>query len=141
MNNSSAQLVYSTISPLTSSDTITIAPLDTAMLANISVASGGLSNITISTGSGGAGTYGIGSGLGTTVGGTINVSGAGSNYYNIASTFSFGNDWVDKFPDWNRIQRMCEEYPGLKIAYEKFKTTYHLVKDHYDTPEDQRPIL
>jgi len=141
MSNSSAQLVYSTISPLTSSDTITIAPLDTAMLANISVASGGLSNITISTGSGGAGTYGIGSGLGTTVGGTINVSGAGSNYYNTTSTFSFGNDWVDKFPDWNRIQRMCEEYPGLKIAYEKFKTTYHLVKDHYDTPEDQRPIL
>jgi hypothetical protein len=34
---------------------------------------------------------------------------------------------------------MCDEYPGLKIAYEKFVTTYKLVKDHYDTPEDQRP--
>ena len=141
MSNSSAQLVYSTISPLTSSDTITIAPLDIATLANISAASGGLSNITISTGGGGgAGTYTIGSGLGTTVGGTINVSGgAGSTYYNSTSQFSFGDDWVHKFPEFDRIQRMCKEYPGLKIAYEKFKTTYHLVKDHYDTPEDQRP--
>jgi hypothetical protein len=142
MSNSSAQLVYSTISPLTSSDTITIAPLDPATLANISVATGGLSNITISTGMSGAGTYAIGSGLGTTVGGTINVSGgAGSTYYNSTSQFSFGDDWVHKFPEFDRIQRMCKEYPGLKIAYEKFKTTYHLVKDHYDTPEDQRPVL
>jgi hypothetical protein len=34
---------------------------------------------------------------------------------------------------------MCEQYPGLKIAFEKFKTTYYLVKDDYDTPEDKRP--
>ena len=50
-----------------------------------------------------------------------------------------GNDWVDQFPDFNKIQKMCEEYPGLKIAFEKFKTTYKLVRDHYDTPKDQRP--
>jgi len=48
-------------------------------------------------------------------------------------------EWVNCFPDFDRIEKMCKEYPGLKIALEKFKTTYKLVKDHYDTPEDQRP--
>ena len=51
----------------------------------------------------------------------------------------YGEDWVDKFPEFDKIQKMCEEYPGLKIAFEKFKTTYKLVRDHYDTPKDQRP--
>jgi len=57
------------------------------------------------------------------------------------STFKINipEEWVDCFPDFSRIEKMCKEYPGLKIAYEKFKTTYKLVKDHYDTPEDQRP--
>lgn len=57
------------------------------------------------------------------------------------STFSFKmpEEWEDRFPDFDRIQKMCKEYPGLRIAFEKFKTTYLLVKNHYDTPEDQRP--
>lgn len=48
-------------------------------------------------------------------------------------------EWVNQFPDFDRVQKMCEEYPGLKIALKKFKTVYKLVKDHYDTPEDKRP--
>ena len=48
-------------------------------------------------------------------------------------------EFVDAFPDYDRIEKMCKEYPGLAIAFEKFKTVYNLVKDHYDTPEDQRP--
>ena len=48
-------------------------------------------------------------------------------------------EWVNCFPDFNRIEKMCKEYPGLAIAFEKFKTTYKLVRDHYDTPEDKRP--
>ena len=47
-------------------------------------------------------------------------------------------EFVDCFPEWARIEKMCNEYPGLKIAFEKFKTTYKLVKDDYDTPKDQR---
>ena len=62
----------------------------------------------------------------------------GANGINLTGVFG-GEDWVDKFPDFDKIQKMCEEYPGLKIAFEKFKTTYKLVRDHYDTPEDQRP--
>jgi hypothetical protein len=53
-------------------------------------------------------------------------------------TFNFPEEWVDSFPEWDRIQQMCNEYPGLKIAFEKFKTTYKLVKDDYDTPKDNR---
>ena len=62
----------------------------------------------------------------------------GANGINLTGIFG-GEDWVDKFPDFDKIQKMCEEYPGLKIAFEKFKTTYKLVRDHYDTPKDQRP--
>jgi hypothetical protein len=58
-----------------------------------------------------------------------------SDEYNI----SWGTtEWVDGFPGWERIQDMCNEYPGLKIAFEKFKTTYKLVKDDYDTPTHKR---
>ena len=56
-----------------------------------------------------------------------------------AFTISFPEEWVNSFPDFKRIEKMCEEYPGLKIAYEKFKTVYKLVADHYDTPKDKRP--
>jgi hypothetical protein len=56
-----------------------------------------------------------------------------------AYTINFPEEWVNCFPDFDRIEKMCKEYPGLKIALEKFKTVYKLVKDHYDTPEDQRP--
>lgn len=48
-------------------------------------------------------------------------------------------EFTNCFPNWERVQNMCKEYPGLKIAFEKFVTTYKLVKDDYDTPKDQRP--
>ena len=47
-------------------------------------------------------------------------------------------EWVNGFPDWGRIEKMCNEYPALKIAFEKFKTTYKLVQDDYDTPPEKR---
>jgi hypothetical protein len=56
-----------------------------------------------------------------------------------AFTINFPEEWVNCFPDFKRIEKMCEEYPGLKVAYEKFVTTYKLVTDHYDTPKDKRP--
>jgi len=44
------------------------------------------------------------------------------NTINLTGMFS-GEDWINQFPDFDKIQKMCEEYPGLKIAFEKFKTT------------------
>ena len=91
----------------------------------------GSGNITISnpigytiTGSGSAG---------TTMGGTYTIGNLN------ASTFSWKNEeFVDCMPDINRIENMCKEYPGLAIAFEKFKTTYNIVKDDYDNPKDKK---
>ena len=84
-------------------------------------------NITISNG----GTYAVSAGITTTSSLTTDQISA--------MTFQLPVEWQDQFPDWNKVQKMCEEYPGLKIAFEKFQTTYKLVVDHYDTPEDKRP--
>jgi hypothetical protein len=53
-------------------------------------------------------------------------------------TYHISSEWNGTFPEWNRVQNMCEQYPGLKIAFEKFKTVYKLVKDDYDTPKDKK---
>ena len=93
---------------------------------------GGSDTITISNGGTGISNYTIGS-LNTSSG-TVSIgtiSGAGTGY-NWGTTEEF----VNCLPDFNRVQAMCEQYPGLKIAYEKFVTTYKLVKDDYDSPKD-----
>ena len=54
------------------------------------------------------------------------------------NTWIMPEEWVGRFPEWSRIEKMCEAYPGLKIAFEKFKTTYYLVKDEYDNPETKK---
>ena len=54
----------------------------------------------------------------------------------VAYTWKTPEEFVDAFPEYNRIQAMCECYPGLQIAFEKFKTVYKLVKDDYDNPKD-----
>ena len=151
MNNSSVPPSYSTISvndePITItglSDTIKLTSYDTSTSGiagyNSNIGYSGFSGgtVTLSTGALG-GSYSTISSLTTGQLTAINV-GSGLNGTDY-TTFAFNTpeDWVDQFPDWNRVQKMCEEYPGLKIVFEKFKTTYKLVKDHYDTPADQRP--
>ena len=122
MNSSSAQDSFS----ITLNDTVTI---DTSTWNFTAGGVGGSSMDTITISGGGAGsTYTVG-------------SGAGVIAQDIGTTFNWKmpEEFVDAFPDYDRVQQMCKEYPGLKLAYEKFVTTYKLVKDHYDTPEDQRP--
>jgi hypothetical protein len=53
--------------------------------------------------------------------------------------FSWGDaqEFVDAFPDWQRVQDMCKKYPGLEIALRNFRTVYTLVKDDYDNPKDK----
>jgi hypothetical protein len=130
MNISSAQQDCS----ITSSDTYTI---DVSSLTSSSV-----DTITLS------GSYTTGTGYsGLTIGSSSSYtfnSGAGGFAGITAqdiSTFNWNlnEEFVNCLPDLNRVKQMCEEYPGLKIAYEKFVTTYKLVKDDYDTPKDQRP--
>jgi len=47
-------------------------------------------------------------------------------------------DWQQRFPDWARVQDMCNKYPGLKIAFDNFKTFYEMVKDDYDNPTPKK---
>ena len=156
MNNSSA--------PLSSSDDLldkvksissTYVVNDTVTLSNSNNASGTITSIDLNTHSSTYGNITIG---GTSASsyyhtapstlGTISI-GSGLTSASIASlntintsqfNIQFPEEWVDTFPEWGRIKDMCEQYPGLKIAFDKFKTTYLLVKNHYDTPEDQRPL-
>jgi hypothetical protein len=53
--------------------------------------------------------------------------------------FNWGDakEFVDSFPDWQRVQDMCKKYPGLEIALRNFQTVYTLVKDDYDNPKDE----
>jgi hypothetical protein len=123
MNTSSAQDSFS----ITLDDSVTI---DTSSWSNYTtggISGSSMDTITITSG-GAAGTYTIASGAGVI-----------SQDISTAYTWKMPEEFVDAFPDYDRVQQMCNTYPGLKLAYEKFVTTYKLVKDHYDTPEDQRP--
>lgn len=94
----------------------------------------------------GSGTITIGNATGYTIGTGVSYTGDGSggtftiNADSIsASTFSWKNEeFVNCMPDINRIENMCKKYPGLAIAFEKFKTTYNIVKDDYDNPKDKK---
>lgn len=134
MNTSSVPLTYST----TSSNTGFIAQdISTVLTDTITLTSDTSSNYYFSSGTN---TVTISGGTGYTMGavgssGTITLDNINTTSFN----WKMPEEFVDAFPDYNRIEKMCKEYPGLAIAFEKFKTVYNLVKDHYDTPEDQRP--
>ena len=131
MNDSSAPLDCSTTSSndvgfiaqeittiLPDTITLTSNAYDTMASSNIITFAGNATSYTISSN----GNVGIGT-----------ISGLS------ASTFSWKNqEFVDCMPDINRIETMCKEYPGLAIAFDKFKTTYNLVKDDYDHPKDKK---
>lgn len=76
--------------------------------------------------------------------GTITLSGSGyaGDTITINNNYDFNwgsaEEWVDSFPDWQRIQDMCAKYPGLEIALRNFQTVYTLVKDDYDNPKDEK---
>ena len=78
---------------------------------------------------------------------TISITGGTGSAYTILTSdtitlndqFNWINseEFVDSFPDWQRVQDMCEQYPGLEIALRNFRTVYTLVKDDYDNPKDK----
>lgn len=50
----------------------------------------------------------------------------------------YKDEFDGRFPDYERVQEMCKEYPGLEIAYRKFKEVYKMVKEDYDGKERER---
>lgn len=120
MNNTSQQSNYITISD--GEDTVYTVTLD-GNLSDINMAStimtDSISTITIP----GTGSYTIG-------------SGGDASYVFDNIDLNFGEEWIDNFPGWHRVQDMCKKYPGLDIALKNFKVVYEMVKDDYDSPKD-----
>jgi hypothetical protein len=133
MTISSAQLDCLTISDSTN-DTITLTGSAGGTAYYTGAGIGGYSSSDTITISGGGSGYSIGGS-----GSTITFTGTGGGGAGSSFIWTNPQEFVDCLPDFNRVQKMCEEYPGLKIAYEKFVTTYKLVRDDYDTPKDKRP--
>ena len=71
----------------------------------------------------------------TTSSGTIDLNG-------IESFTSFTGFYKEEFdgifPDYEKVMDMCKEYPGLEIAYKKFKEVYKMVKEDYDGKQRER---
>ena len=143
MSNSSQQQDYLTISDdviktalisagATGLDTFSITLpstsdlfIDSTTISNINLTSGG-SGYTIASGAVGAGgTYS------TYASDTITISGGDFNW-------GSPEEWVDSFPEWQRVEDMCQKYPALEIALRNFKTIYNLVKDDYDNPTPKK---
>jgi len=118
MNSSSAPETYSItlnsdtidLSSITSANTVTI---DTSVFAgSYTLASGSISTI---------------SPLDTiTIGGSDNWS------------FNLPIEWVDSFPSYSEVEKMCKEYPALKIAFEKFKQTYAMIEDDWEAKKGNK---
>jgi hypothetical protein len=128
MSSSSAQDAYS----ITLDDTVTLTNYtgcDTITLNSCCYTGSGQSTYTIS-----PSTVTIGT-ISTAQISAFTTANVGTGTF----TWTEPVEWIDKFPEWTRIEDMCKQYPGLAIAFEKFKTTYKLIKDDYDTPKNQRP--
>jgi hypothetical protein len=58
--------------------------------------------------------------------------------FNGSSNYWVKEEFDGRFPDYDRIQKMCKDYPGLEIAYRKFKEVYKMVKEDYDGKEREK---
>jgi len=43
-------------------------------------------------------------------------------------------EWVDTWPDFNKVKNMRVKYPALDKAMDKVVSIYNMVKDDYDNP-------
>lgn len=50
----------------------------------------------------------------------------------------YGTDFVDRLPDFDRVESMCKEYPALEKAYENFKVIYKMVEQDYNGKQKER---
>jgi len=116
MNNSSEPETYSItlnsdtidLSSITSANTIT---LDTSVFSgSYAISSGSISTITLSD--------------------TISTDDTWS--------FNLPVAWVDSFPDYSEVEKMCKEYPALQIAFEKFKQTYAMIEDDWESKKGNK---
>jgi hypothetical protein len=129
--------------------TIDIASLTSASLGSITISGsggGGSGTSYAYTGSGGTSTTtytwnGPGGGSGSAGYAIPNISAlTTADIVTLTNNYIWKTpeEFVDCWPEYTRMKKMCETYPGLKIAYDKLVTTYRLVKDDYDNPKDKK---
>ena len=75
----------------------------------------------------------------------ITLTGTSYGSFNTSNieTNSFTGSWTieefdGRFPDYSKVIDMCKQYPGLEIAYRKFKEIYKMVKEDYDGKEREK---
>jgi hypothetical protein len=64
---------------------------------------------------------------------TISTSSIDNNW-----NFTLPVEWVDSFPVYSEVEKMCKEYPALQIAFEKFKQTYAMVEDDWESKKGNK---
>lgn len=47
-------------------------------------------------------------------------------------TVTLPGDFTTSMPDMQKVNEMCELYPALKLAFEKFKNCYNLCIDDFN---------
>lgn len=52
----------------------------------------------------------------------------GNGHVGIGTTMP--NTTIEAYNEWQKILEAAEEFPAVKIALDKLKTTYYLSKDH-----------
>jgi hypothetical protein len=65
-------------------------------------------------------------------------NGIGGNTWSTSSWAANGKPFIDAFPEWNAFTTLCEEYPGLKKAYENLKTIYTICYEDSILPKDDK---
>lgn len=117
MNNSSAQPTYS----------ITLDSGDTMATAIPSLTSSDIITLDLSNVGAAQSTYVL-SGSDT-----ITLSGLSSEF-----NFKFPEEWIDSFPNYSEVEKMCKEYPALQIAFDRFKEIYIMVHDDWEAKNGKK---
>ena len=136
MTTSSQQPDYSTILSSDTVDVVTITSSDcyySTMSNNstVDVLTGAPSDYYYST------DYSLGSNIGT-----ITLTGIGSDTISFPDPIilepHLPKEFVDTFPTWDKVEKMCKEYPGLDIALKKFQEVYKMVEDDWQAKQGQK---
>ncbi len=71
----------------------------------------------------------------TSISSSYTITGSGTEYI-----WEAPEEWVDCFPDYKKVQEMCDKYPAFKIAFEKFKQMYDLIEDDYEAKKGNKYV-
>ena len=126
MNNSSQEQIYTITLDDTSQSTTTVTTADWSTTSIPALTSNDIITLT-----------------GSTYNNGITISNIETIYLSSIESFTTFTDFYKeefdgRFPDYDRVMVMCKEYPGLEIAYRKFKEVYKMVKEDFDGKERER---